>query len=309
MNKTCPHFHPKKPLSLHRSFQKNGRTLKIILRNGSFKRRSDSKRIERFYCRLCHLYFSRASFSPAYLQKKRRLNPLLYKLYSSGVSQRRAALILSINPKTAVRKFHFIAARSDDKHHQWQKTLKTHPLNLIQFDDLETSEHTKCKPLSVCLAVEPKTRKILSFKVSRMPAKGHLAKIARARYGYRKDERDRGWREMMKELKDIVQPNTHFISDENPHYKRHVKRAFPLSSHEQHRGRRAAVVGQGELKKGGFDPLFSLNHTCAMLRANLNRLFRRTWCTTKTIQGLRDHLYIYVAYHNQVLTKEIGSAE
>ncbi|MBU6155196.1 MAG: hypothetical protein KGP28_12905, partial [Bdellovibrionales bacterium] len=49
-------------------------------------------------------------------------------------------------------------------------------------------------------------------------------------------------------------------------------------------------------------PIFSLNHTCAMLRANLNRLFRRTWCTTKTIQGLIDHLSIYVAFHNRRLT-------
>jgi len=65
---------------------------------------------------------------------------------------------------------------------------------------------------------------------------------------------------------------------------------------------RGSVSGQGELKKLRFDPLFSLNHTCAMLRANLNRLFRRTWCMSKTIQGLIDHLSLYVIYHNLVLT-------
>jgi hypothetical protein len=63
------------------------------------------------------------------------------------------------------------------------------------------------------------------------------------------------------------------------------------------------VVGQGELKKVGRDPLFSLNHTCAMLRANLNRLFRRTWCTTKRIDRLEAHLWIYVRFHNEVLLK------
>jgi hypothetical protein len=40
-------------------------------------------------------------------------------------------------------------------------------------------------------------------------------------------------------------------------------------------------VGQGELKRGGFDPLFSLNHTAAMFRDRLKRLSHRTWCTTK----------------------------
>ena len=55
-------------------------------------------------------------------------------------------------------------------------------------------------------------------------------------------------------------------------------------------------------KKVKFDPLFSLNHTFAMLRANVNRLFRKTWCTTKKPQRLADHLALYALYHNEVLT-------
>ena len=43
------------------------------------------------------------------------------------------------------------------------------------------------------------------------------------------------------------------------------------------------MTGQGELRDKRFDPMFALNHTCAMLRANINRLFRRTWCTSKRI--------------------------
>jgi len=61
------------------------------------------------------------------------------------------------------------------------------------------------------------------------------------------------------------------------------------------------VVGQGELKRGGYDPLFSLNHTAAMIRANINRLFRRTWCTSKRIDRLEGHLLLYTDYHNRVL--------
>jgi hypothetical protein len=175
---------------------------------------------------------------------------------------------------------------------------------MVQFDDLETSEHSKCKPLSVAIAVEPKTRKILSFHVSRMPAKGHLAPIARKKYGPRFDERPSGWRRMMEDLEPIVCPSdrTMLVSDENPHYPRFVKRYFPKAQHCPTPGRRGCIAGQGELKKIGFDPLFSLNHSCAMLRANLNRLFRRTWCTTKTREGLLDHLAIYVNFHNRVLT-------
>jgi hypothetical protein len=140
-----------------------------------------------------------------------------------------------------------------------------------------------------------------------MPAKGHLAAISRRKYGHRRDERPVAWNELMKELKPYVHPFAEWTSDENPHYPAHLKRHHPQAKHIQVKGGRGAITGQGELKKLRFDPLFSLNHTCAMLRANMNRLFRKTWSTTKTKRGLIDHLSLYVAYHNQALTPPIRS--
>jgi hypothetical protein len=173
----------------------------------------------------------------------------------------------------------------------------------IQFDDLETHEHTKCKPLSVALAVDAKTRKILGFQVSRMPAKGRLSKISLKKYSPRPDERARGWRDLLSSLKSYVTQTATITTDDNPHYPKMVQLHFPKAIHVRVKGGRGSSTGQGELKKLKFDPLFSLNHTCAMLRANLNRLFRKTWCTTKTIKGLIDHLSIYVAFHNRRLTR------
>ena len=40
-----------------------------------------------------------------------------------------------------------------------------------------------------------------------------------------------------------------------------------------------------------------------MMRANINRLFRKTWCTTKKPERLIDHIELYVQYHNEVLLK------
>jgi hypothetical protein len=48
---------------------------------------------------------------------------------------------------------------------------------------------------------------------------------------------------------------------------------IPGAVHTTVKGRHGCVVGQGELKKIVFDPLFSFNHTAAMARANINRLF------------------------------------
>jgi len=276
-------------------------SLKLIVRKGYYYRRCDRRRITRYRCKKCGTQFSSSTHDQDYQQKRRDINPQVYELMCSGISQRRLAKVLQVNKKTIVRKFRLLADRSRQEHQKWQIQYQDSPISHIQFDDLETSVQTKCKPVSVALAVHAKTQEILGFQVSQMPAKGLLSKIALKKYGYRKDERPKGWNELFKNLKTIALPNAYFESDENPHYPKHLKRHFKQATHERYPGARGAVTGQGELKKLWFDPLFALNHTCAMLRANLNRLFRRTWCTTKTVQGLIDHLSLYVTYHNRVL--------
>ena len=215
----------------------------------------------------------------------------------SGVSQRRIAMILKVSRLTVVRKFIFLANLCREQNLQ---DFLNHPqFSQIQFDDLETIEHTKCKPLSVTLAVEKHSRFILGFEVSRMPAKGHLASIALKKYGPRADKRQKAREKLFRHLSQNIDPRAQFESDQNPHYTPVVKKYFPLSTHSTTKGQRGCVSGQGELKKIGFDPLFTLNHTFAMLRANINRLFRKTWCTTKDPERLRDHIEIYVHFHNR----------
>ncbi|MFW7381958.1 MAG: hypothetical protein ACOH5I_24335 [Oligoflexus sp.] len=95
-------------------------------------------------------------------------------------------------------------------------------------------------------------------------------------------------------------------SDESQHYPQPIKSFFPQARHQSYKGRRACVVGQGELKRGGFDPLFSLNHTYAMIRDNLKRLSRRTWATTKRPDRLQDLLFLYAYFHNERLDRPKG---
>ena len=279
-----------------------------IVRNGYFRRRSDSRRVRRYFCRCCRAYFSTATLRADRYQKKRRINLTVYRLYDSGLSQRRLAIVLRVNRKTVVRKIRYLAALERQRQQEFLDAhYRIRPLAHVQFDDLETSEHTKCQPVSVTLAVDPGTRKILKFQVSSMPAKGHLAEISRRKYGPRLDERPRHWDRFMKELVPYVTRQCSWTSDENPHYPAPLKRHHPRATHVRVPGGRGAITGQGELKRLRLDPLFALNHTCAMLRANMNRLFRKTWCTTKNRQGLIDHLSLYVSFHNQVLTPPIRS--
>lgn len=182
------------------------------------------------------------------------------------------------------------------------------PSKIIQFDDMETFEHTKCKPLSISLSVVEGTRRILGVSVSRMAANGKLAERSRKKYGPRKDERSADRKELFTKISPFVAPDAIIKTDENPYYRRDIKRFFPKSTHLSYLGKRGAITGQGELKKVIFDPIFSLNHTAAMFRANVNRLIRRTWCTTKRADRLYAHLVIYANYHNsELLPKMMAS--
>ena len=181
------------------------------------------------------------------------------------------------------------------------ENLNLPKVRVLEFDDMETFEHTKCKPLSITLAVQKRTRRILGLEVSSMPAKGLLAEKARKKYGPRFDGRSIARRELFRQLEPVVHENALIKSDQNPHYPGDVARFFPKARHVQFQGRRPASTGLGEIKKGRFDPLFSLNHTCAMFRANVSRLARKTWVTTKRMDRLRAHLFIYADYHNQHL--------
>ena len=53
------------------------------------------------------------------------------------------------------------------------------------------------------------------------------------------------------------------------------------------------------MKKGGYDQLFFLNHTYAMIRDKVKCLSRKTWCTVKRIQKFEYLVYIYIHFHNQ----------
>jgi len=243
-------------------------------------------------------YVDDLPFNACFRQKKRHKNGILRKLLCSGVSQRRAARILSIHRVTVARKLGFLAIEAVFEFRR--DNLNRPRAKIIEFDDLETFEHTKCKPISVTLAVEFKTRRILGIEVSGMPAKGMLVKKAR-KYGPRRDERRAARERLFGRIKDLVEPGALIKSDSNPHYVPSVAKHFPDSVHKRYEGKRGSLGGQGELKKVRFDPLFSLNHTCAKLRADVNRLFRRTWCTTKRKDCLFAHLILYANYHNQNL--------
>jgi transposase-like protein len=289
------------PYCTEEAFLNSNSELSRVVKSGRYYRQSDRKSVQRYSCRVCKNSFSSSTFGYSYYQKKRHLNTALVKLLSGGVSLRESAQILNLNRKTVSRKLRILGFLS----HQKLKVFnKSQPKCVsIEFDDMETFEHTKCKPVAISLAVEEGTRRILDFQICKQPAKGLLARKSLKKYGKRTDERPYYRKLLFKNIKDLVVPRVVLKSDESTHYINDVKRFFKASVHLRYKGRRGCVVGQGELKTGGFDPLFSLNHTAAMARYKVSRLVRRTWSTTKKIEALRDHFAIMALQHNLRLNK------
>lgn len=238
-----------------------------------------------------------------YRQKKRRVNFALLKLLSSNLSQRRVALVLGIDRKTVARKLPFLAARCRRLSQKHLEKLKGRIHN-IQIDDLITKENSKLKPLSITVAVDEDRRTILALEVSQIPAFGHLAKIAVTKYGTRKSEHFEGLTRVFKSITPILSSEVQIKSDEHTLYRGFVSAYLPKAKHLTFTSERGCIAGQGELKKTKFDPLFIVNHTCAQLRGSVNRLIRKTWCTTKDPKRLKDHLDIFMYFHNEFLLKK-----
>lgn len=289
----------------HSHFRRSDFKIRSIVRFGSFYRSSDRKSVQRYFCKPCKHHFSVATLFDCYKQKKRHMNQKIARELVAGVSMRECARILKLNKKTVVRKLIHMGLRAQKNIEELNK--KRLKIQVIEFDDLETFEHTKCKPVAVSLAVEHKTRWIVGYEVSQMPAKGLLVAKSLKKYGKRKDHRPWARVKLFKRIKKYAHAQLLIKSDENPHYTKDIKRFFPNARHEVYKGRKSSLGGQGELKKGGFDPIFSLNHTCAVLRYRTSRLIRKTWNTTKKKERLNLHLALVVLHHNLSLWKVLIS--
>ena len=66
-------------------------------------------------------------------------------------------MLFNVSRTTVKRKVEFLAAQARLSQKEWLEAQK--PFLSIEFDDLETFEHTKCKPITVTLFVDNKTKK------------------------------------------------------------------------------------------------------------------------------------------------------
>lgn len=270
-------------------------------KDGHYFRKSDSKYIQRYRCKVCGKKTSTAQLSSCYGQKKRTVNHMIEALLCSKVSQRRIAKILKVDKKTVHRKVIFLGKQAAKFNQKFRDSLVKNKIEHIQIDDMITKEITKLKPVTISAAVDADTRKILALEAAPIPAFGHLAKISVQKYGRRKSEHKDALKKLFDKLYPIVEVDALIRSDKHKFYPEFVQRYFPKAQHQSFESIKGCVAGQGELKKTARDPLYYINHTFGMMRDNINRFVRRSWCVTQDLEMLQHHLEIYIKFHNTQL--------
>jgi transposase-like protein len=269
------------------------------VKDGFFFRHDDSRKIQRYKCKICNSKYSNSTFTLEKNQKKRRINHTIRGMLSVGVSQRNCAYNLKVARKTIERKLIYLSKKAQQNQKSFLEKLKENPIYNVQFDDLISSIHTKLKPISISVVVDPKSFIILGASVAEIPAFGNLAEVSKRKYGKRINMHPQSLDHLLFSLKSVIAENATFKTDEHKRYRELIKKNFPNSKHLAYPGQRAVVVGMGELKSKRFDPIFAINHTLANFRYGMNRFIRRTWCTSKKLENVQHHINIYLDYHNE----------
>jgi hypothetical protein len=256
-------------------------------------------RVQRYQCKHCRGRFSERTLLPEYRQRKPRANDMIRKMLLSGVSQRRTAFNLGVSRITVARRIPWFARLAREANARHRAGLGER--EVLMFDELITFEHSSLKQVSVPVVVDEETQSILAVGVARIPCSGPNAERAREKYGPRPSEVPQVLRRILSEVEPTAGATGIVKTDQAKEYPRALRDVFPKRDHVAFPSRAACVVGQGEMKEGGFDPLFMLNHAYAMIRDNLCTLRRATWCTTKRLDRLHDLLDMYAWWHNGTL--------
>lgn len=262
--------------------------------NGEFKTKWNAQPVPRYNCNKCGMEFSSHSLRTTKGQHRPDLNYEIMQWLCSGVSINKIAKNLRISKTTVLAKIGWLAKESDKFH---RKVLSDGLLqsSYFQIDEMETHEQTKLKPLSVALAVRVKTGEIVDAEVATMNAKSN-AETSRRKYGWRLDTRQEAIKSILYSIQKCRRPGERITigCDGKKDYKSLILSIIPDANISVFTSPKDV---RGEPKK--HDPLFTINHLCAAIRADLSVFARQSWASAQSPGHLQDLLLIYTAWVNK----------
>ena len=270
-NPACIH-HTKPPADFYR-------------KNGYRRIKHSSQPVPRYQCKACGKSFCATQVKPIRQQHRPDLNAQIFKMAVSRVGIRRMASVLDCARETIQLKIEYLADESRRHHALFLAQLaKEGGTDYVMMDELETYIHARWAQVSVPIAIRVKTRQVLSFGIAKLSSSMKKGQ----QMGWNRDTRNVVVPKVLNALAPVMKRGATLATDGEASYPKWVSRALPGIRHE----RRSTGA------PGYYDPLFSINLAHAKLRNDLARLGRRSWATTKTIEALEDHLWLWVAWIN-----------
>ena len=278
-------------------------------KNGYRRAAHNRQHIPRYQCRNCGKNFCATRTRPIAGQHRPELNRKILDLAVSGATMRRMILILGCGKPTIQRKIEYLAGEAK-KHHKafLEKLAREGGTGFVMFDELETFIHARQKQVSVPVAIRVKTGHILSLGVARMPS---TMKLGGAGIGplppggsnWVHNDRPKVVPGVFAQLAPVLKPKATIATDGEASYPKWIRQTLPGLIHTRYHSPKETSLGRAQKRAKGepreTDPLFGINVLFAKARNDLARLGRKTWTTTKSLKGLEDHLWLWVAWTNR----------
>ncbi len=267
-------------------------------RYGFYKPQCRQHPVQRFHCLDCGRTFSEQTFRQDYRDRRPELNIRLYESLVSSTGYRQSARILHMSARGALRKARKIERQAGWLHENLSAKLPGG--RTYAFDELETFEHSKLRPVTMPVVVECASWFLVAHGVApirRLAQQGSERRQAQdeleAEEGIREDDSRECVHEVFARVdRRLNGGKLRVHTDQKSTY-------GPILS-EIFGDRVRHVTTSGKAKRDPSNPLFPINITLAMCRDNLGRLRRRTWLVSKKREYLRTHMQMFTVYRNYI---------
>lgn len=262
-------------------------------RRGTYPRKCDGRRAQRFLCHACRRSFSAQRFRLDHRLQLPGLHLRLFPLLVAKVTHRQAARQLGVDRKTVARRLRLLGDHCRD-FHAWMLRRCPGLRGPFQLDELETFEgDRRSRPLTVPVLIEKESWFVVHVAVGTLPARGRRRG---AGGGARRRSQSREVvEECFARLAAHLAPGRRvdIQTDRKRTYGPAIRRTVGarLAGHERY---------PSTAPRKPWGPLFRINHTLALVRDGVSRLVRRTWGVSKRREWLLRHLWVWVAYRNYV---------
>lgn len=236
-----------------------------------------------YQCKDCNKKFTKRTGTINYRKRKQHLRDEITRKYCERMSLRGIARTSNASYPTIVKYFRENSelARQANKKRIATKDLVT---SYVEFDQLETYEHTRKKPVGIQISIRHKTGEIISAKAGYIPVRALSVSKSYSTEWNRQAQNSTHILKMLNETKKALNRKGSLVScDKDRKQGKVVKELYtdPFITIQPN---------SKEHKK--IDRVFR------RMRQDISRLSRRTLSTTKDIRQLQNHLDLYTDYNN-----------